>query len=546
MLTGKTGESLARQLQTWVLYSTGLNTSILRASHLFSLRYGVPLPCLDTRRLVLLWLLLMISAINPASSSTEGPGLGTQSGELEFEECSIGTAGAQLVAECTTLDVPLDPTNPSAGVQRLSVARIESRRRSGNTDALTLLAGGPGQSAIESFPAISFAFRHIMRDRDVILIDQRGTGESTSLDCPEDTLAANLDTSLNLRDDPDEIARLAADCLASLTVDPSLFTTSVAVQDLEHARLQLGISQWNIYGISYGTRVAMHYLRRYPDSVRTVVLDAVVPPQISLGPDIASLAQQSLEKIFSRCEQDKGCNTAFGNLTAPTMTLLEELEDNPRSITYEDVATGQLTTREFTHEHLAVTLRLMSYSSQTAAILPSMLQEAIRYDNLAPLARQSDMQSKSLSSSLSTGMHHAVICTEDVPFFSTQPVKQTGKSYLGDDILAGIEATCNAWPAGIIDDDFKQALVSDKPTLILSGGADPITPPAYGELVAQTLTRARHIVNEEQGHMQAPFGCMPVLLAQFLESADAKSLETDCLERIRPLPFFIDANGPLP
>ena len=119
-------------------------------------------------------------------------------------------------------------------------------------------------------------------------------------------------------------------------------------------------------------------------------------------------------------------------------------------------------------------------------------------------------------------------------------------SYLGDDIVNAIQATCSRWPAGVIDEDFKQPVVSDKPTLILSGGADPITPPAYGELVAESLTHFRHIINEDQGHMQAIFGCTPVLLAQFIDSADATALDTDCLQRLSPTPFFVDANGPLP
>lgn len=385
-----------------------------------------------------------------------------------------------------------------------------------------------------------------MRDRDVVLIDQRGTGDSTPLDCPDDAGSTNLDNGLGLETDPAEIARLSALCLDALEVDPRLFTTSVAVQDMENVRQQLGISQWNLYGISYGTRVAAHYLRRYPDSVRTMILDAVVPPQVALGPEIAEFAQQSLNNIFTRCAADEGCFKAFGNLMEPTLELLAELEENPRTITYEDITTGQLATREFTRDHLAVTLRLLSYSSQTAAILPSMLHDAIENDNLAPMARQSDMQSSSLGNSLSTGMHHAVICTEDVPFFDSTTTDSSVTSYMGNELLDSIVATCKPWSMGRMDDDFKQPLTSDKPTLILSGEADPITPPVYGEQVASTLPNSKHIVNEAQGHMQAAFGCMPVLMAQFINTVDAKTLNTDCLERLRATPFFVDANGPLP
>lgn len=477
-------------------------------------------------------------------ASTTDPAITKDS--VQFSDCTIGSTGIQLSAQCATVNVLMDPENPALGHQALSIARIESRRQSGNTDALTMISGGPGQSAIETFPSVSFAFRHIMRDRDVILIDQRGTGESTPLNCPEESNTTNLDNGLNLQTDPEEIARLSAACLNALDVDPRLFTTSVAVQDLESVRQQLGISQWNLYGISYGTRVAAHYLRRYPDAVRTIILDAVVPPQVSLGPEIALFAQQSLEHIFARCASNGGCFDAFGELMQPTLALLDDLEQSPRTITYEDVTTGQLTTREFTREHLAVTLRLLSYSSQTAAILPSMLHDAIENNNLAPLARQSDMQSSSLGDSLSTGMHHAVVCTEDVPFFTEANLPPDSPSYLGDDILESIETTCGPWPTGRIDDDFKQALTSSKPALILSGAADPITPPIYGEQVASTLQNSKHIVNEAQGHMQAPFGCMPVLMAQFVNTANATDLNTDCLERLRATPFFVDANGPLP
>ena len=470
---------------------------------------------------------------------------------VAFEECSIGSGAAKLVAQCAQLTVPIDPESADAGTLDLSIARIPARRQSAHTDVFTLLAGGPGQSAIESFPAVSFAFRHIMRDRDVILIDQRGTGQSAKLSCPDDpdSLGLEFDT------DPQRLATLSAECLDSLQHNPRLFTTSVAVQDLELVRKALGVSQWNLYGISYGTRVAMHYLRRFPEAVRTMSLDAVVPPTIALGPDIGALAQRTLDLIFERCSDDTGCDQAFGDLRQPTRQLIEDLKRTPRTVEFEDVATGKLSSMQFTHQHLALTLRLLTYSSQTAAILPSMLHDAIANDNFAPLARQARLQTQSLGDSLATGMHHSIVCTEDVPFIvaaladpSVNNSSDAGVeySYMGNTIVDSLIASCSQWPAGRIDDDFKLALESSIPTLILSGEADPITPPAYGDTVASSLENATHLVNPDQGHMQAPFGCMPVLLAQFVESANTEELDTRCLERVRALPFFVDANGPLP
>lgn len=473
--------------------------------------------------------------------------------DIAFEECSIGSGAASLVAQCANISVPLDYSDIVVGDQSpdetaqsefldIAIARIPARRRSDRQDAFTLIAGGPGQSAIESFPAVSFAFRHIMRDHDVILIDQRGTGESARLNCPEDpgSMGLELDT------DAQTISLRAVECRKSLPHDPDLFTTSVAVQDLEFVREALDISQWNLYGISYGTRVALHYLRRYPDAVRTMTLDAVVPPSVALGPEIGPLAQRTLDLIFQRCRDDAGCFEAFGDLSEPTLALLDSLAIEPRDIIFEDVVTGKLTDMTFTREHLAITLRLMSYSSQTAAILPSMLHEAIVDENFAPLARQSLLQTRALGDTMSTGMHQAIICTEDAPFVSAEPLSAESAGYLGDDIISALLASCSQWPAGQIDEDFKQPVVSSVPTLILSGEADPITPPEYGDRVAQHLSESRHIVNPGQGHMQAPFGCMPVLLAKFVDTADAINLDSQCLQRLRTLPFFVDANGPLP
>lgn len=459
---------------------------------------------------------------------------------LGFTDCSIGSGAAKIVAQCTSLSVPLDPDSADAGTLDLAIARIPARRQSASRDAFTLLAGGPGQSALESFPSVAFAFRHVMRDHDVILIDQRGTGKSSRLSCPQedDSLGVEFD------DDTTMLTESAQACLDTLDSDPRLFTTSVAVRDLETVREALGVTQWNLYGISYGTRVALHYLRRYPDKVRTLVLDAVVPPTVPLGPDIAPLAQRSLDIIFERCAETAGCFDAFGDLQTETRELLDSLKTEPRTITYEDVASGQIKTMEFTWQHLAVTLRLLSYSSQTASILPSMLHEAIANDNFAPLARQAMLQSRSLGDSLATGMHHSIICTEDAPYM--QDAVASGYSYMGDNVVSSLLATCAVWPEGRMDEDFRQAVNSDVPTLILSGEADPITPPSYGDIVAEWLENSRHLVNPQQGHMQAPFGCMPVLLAQFVDNADPQTLDTACLERLRVLPFFVNANGPLP
>ncbi len=469
--------------------------------------------------------------------------------DVDFESCSIGSENATLVGECTSMDVPLDHSEVDGQKISLAIARIKANKRNTSRDPLTIIAGGPGQSAIDSYAAVAPAFRHILKDRDLILIDQRGTGSSHPLECDVAPDSATLD----LDPDLDKVRDDARICYQKQEIDTRFFTSSVAVKDIEWVRKRLGIEKWNIYGISYGTRVALHYLRRYPDKVRTLILDAVVPPSIALGPDIAPLAQRSLDLIFERCRLSDDCHSQFPNIQADAETLFAELEATPKLVTYEDIATGQLNQITFTRNHLAITIRLMSYNALTAALIPSMLNDAVINDNFAPLARQADLQTKVLGNSLATGLHHAVTCTEDAPFMdaafmSAATIESTSSetSYLGDGVVDTLLAGCEFWPPGVIDDDFKEPVSSDVPTLILSGSADPVTPPAYGDLVAENLSRQVHVTNEDQGHMQSPLGCVPQIMAQLVATASVDNLSLDCLERIHSPAFFVDANGPRP
>jgi len=459
-----------------------------------------------------------------------------------YSSCTIGNGAGLMDAQCATLTVPLDYTKPDGATIELRVAKLSSRSNDPKPDVFTMLAGGPGQSATESFPSVANAFRHIRAERDIVLLDQRGTGSSNKLACPPE------DDSLQPLIFDKALAEAAAKrCFEHMQTDPRFFTTSVAVKDLERLREILAIPQWNLYGVSYGTRVGLHYLRRYPENVRTIALDAVVPPEVVLGPESALSAQRALLRLFDRCESDDGCNSAFPRLRTGTLALLEKLKTEPIDIQFEDISTGTLRDIEFTDRHLAVTMRLMSYSAYGNAILPSMLYDAIDNDNFASLARQAQLQIASLDETLAGGMYNAVICTEDEPFITDAIDRaELDRTYLGAELLDGMKSHCLSWDAGVIDDDFKTPVISDVPALVLSGSDDPITPPDYGDLVAKHLSNSTHIVNDDQAHMQAPLGCLPKLLAEFIKTASASELPLDCLQRLRAQAFFVDANGPLP
>lgn len=486
-----------------------------------------------------------------ALSSTAAAG--ASQGTLHFEPCRIGDPPITVAAECSTLSVPFthgmtagtDTQSRHAKVipefLTLSIAKIPARSNRELDDPLIFLSGGPGQSATASWPQIQSAFYPILANRTVYLIDQRGTGNSARMDCaPADT---GTDASIDL----EVVEQASLQCYEDQTLPTEWFTTSVAVRDLETVRKSLGIEKWNLYGVSYGTRVALHYLRRYPQHTRSVILDAVVPPQKPLGPEIPVYAQQALDALFTRCQQDDDCSAAFPKLREKTNALFQALETQPQTVEFENVSRGTLESIQFSAHHLASTVRLMSYSSYGTAILPSMLYDAAHNNNLAPFARQVGLQLDQLDNALAAGMHSAVVCTEDAPFIKSSVDRALlEQTYLGDSILDTTSTTCNQWPMGVIDADFHEPVVSDVPVLALSGAVDPITPPDYAELAIQSLSNARHIVNKHQGHTQALLGCMPSVMSQFIEQASPENLNLDCLKRLSPPALFIDANGPQP
>lgn len=462
------------------------------------------------------------------------------SAAIETEDCRLSSRWlATVSAQCGTLAVPEDPTNPEGRQIELFVARIPALSGAPRPDPVLLISGGPGQATTDLYLALRGAFEPIRRDRDIILLDQRGTGRSAQLSCPSAD-AEDLETVA-----PDELLALITDCLTALDGDPRFYTTSVAVGDLEQLRQALELPEWNIYGVSYGTRVAQHYLRRYSDYTRAAILDGIAPAELALGPAIATNAQSALEEILDRCAAEPLCAQRFPVLDERLATLSGRLVEQPLTVTMPDPLTGEAGTRTLSDRHLKTAIRMMSYSPLASALLPLIVSEA--YDgNYAPLTAQAYMVIDELERSLSLPMHNSVVCTEDVPFYDDAALLGLEDTYLGDTIVDALMTMCSVWPVGVLDDDLKVPLVSSRPVLLLSGEADPVTPPSYGAQVLENLSNARHLVGPGQGHGLAPVGCVPRLMRRFLEDLDPQGLDDACLQRQQPSPFFLDFTGPSP
>ncbi|HSG64024.1 MAG TPA: alpha/beta fold hydrolase [Gammaproteobacteria bacterium] len=444
-----------------------------------------------------------------------------------------------IAADCTLLRVPENRAEPSGRGIDLRVARVPSLSPEPREDPLLVIAGGPGQGSVDFYLSLRAAFEEIRRDRDIVLLDQRGTGASAPLRC------RSADAAVLEEAAPSALPSLMRACLDELTGDPRFYTSSIAVRDLESVREALGIAEWNLYGVSYGTRVAQHYARRHPEHTRALILDGAAPSDVPLGPDVARHAQAALDRTLERCAADTGCAAAFPNLATRLESLLERLSANPATLTLDDPIDGRPETQRLTRDKLASGLRLLSYAPQTAALLPLLIDAADR-GNLAPITAQTQMVATELDTALSLPMHNAVVCTEDVAFFPTNAAAGLDASYLGTALVDALLAACSVWPAGELDADLREPLVFDGPVLLLSGELDPITPPAYGERVLVGLADARHLIGRGQGHGLAGVGCVPRLMRAFLERLDAGGLDATCLERETASPFFLDFNGPAP
>jgi pimeloyl-ACP methyl ester carboxylesterase len=493
------------------------------------------------------WPALLFAAMWPLGLN---PAAAAEPTTLPLHECRIEHPLHlnSITARCGTFSVPLDRDHPDAGRIDLNVAVVPALNRRSEAAPMFLLAGGPGQGAVQTYVTVAGAFARINRNHTIVLLDQRGTGKSSPQSCeyPE-TWEQPTDPFPALR-------QATSACLNKLGQNVRFYTTSIAVRDLEEVRAALGYPQIDLYGGSYGTRVAEQYMRRYPDRAHAVILDGVLYPEAIIGPDMSRDADHALSLIVARCQHSAECNTAYPELAQDLSALLRQFGARQIPIELDDPDSGLPRQIQFNHNFLAGGLRLLSYSSMGAALLPTLIHQGARsladdaQGTLAPLAAQTIMTTRQVNDMLANGMQYSVICSEDVPFYSAANIDRAAleRTYLGTQLVDVFQEICKLWPKGPVDSDLHDALRSDVPTLLLSGEADPVTPPAAAEHLARSLTRRRHLVLSGEGHGQLASSCVPRLMAAFLDTADPDKLDSSCLEKHSAEPFFVSTAGPAP
>lgn len=457
---------------------------------------------------------------------------------LSLTECRLPKV-AQAV-QCGELQVPENRTHPEGRKLSIFVAVLPANTLSPKPDPLVLLAGGPGQSASTLGP-FAMQLAEIRRTRDIVLIDQRGTGRSSPLDCP----AFAPDEHAEFDIDPVPKSLLCAWQLAERNVDASQYTTSAFVADLDAVREALGYPRWNIWGGSYGSRAAQEYLRRYPEHVRSVVLDGVAPPSMRISFDVWRTRDDALDGVIDACRASPACAKAHPDPTSTLRDIRRALEGG-KTIVLRDPRTGISREMRVDFDMIIGALQPLTYSPEAASLIPELL--ALAHDgDFAPLVAASLVIIGDLPDQFSPALHYSVTCAEDVPRV-TRTERING---VEDERVRALArraiAVCDQWPKGALPNDFAQPVQSDVPTLLLSGGLDPVTPPAYGDEVARTLRNSRHIVARGFGHIVSPRACAPRLISAFIDQAGFDRLPQSCidfLERSKRPPSWPDRLAP--
>ena len=402
-------------------------------------------------------------------------------------------------------------------------------------DPIFFLAGGPGQAATS---IAAFAAENPLRqNRDLVFVDQRGTGQPNRLGCElggrEDDLQSYLGEMF-----PVEAVRLCREQLEK-NADLTLYTTDLAMDDLDEVRAWLGYAKINLVGGSYGTRAAQVYLRRHPRTVRAVLLSGAVPMDETLPISHAAAGQRSLDLLLGWCEQDAACHGKFPNVRTELTQVLDRLAQSPATVEIRDPRTGQPAQVRLSRELVADGIRWTLYNPADSARLPRLIHEAAAGD-LGSLGQASVASRVGIIRALAFGMFFSVTCAEDIAFIDPAQVpSRTAGSFLGDYRVRQQMAACAVWPQARIEPAHREAVHSDVPVLILNGERDPVTPPDFGVRTARYLTHAVHVI--------VPFGshggddpCTDKIQEDFILKGSGEGLDTSCLNDIQMTPFELE------
>jgi len=450
-------------------------------------------------------------------------------------ECGFLGSGS---SKCGYLVVPEDRTQPDSRMIRLYAVVAPAASDNPKPDPIVFLSGGPGAPAVVAVDHYRGLLRTMLQERDLVAFDQRGVGLSEpALDCPEyeqallETYGADV-SSEEARQRMFDAVRACRDRLTEEGVNLSAYTSAASAADVHDLMEALGYDRYNLYGGSYGTRLALTIMRDYPDEVRSAVLDSVEPLQEDALELRAIFVQRALERVFEQCAASGTCNERHPNLAETFFSLVEKLEEEPVPIRTRGT-TYQVGADEF------IELILMGmYEPTGISGLPSLIsQVADGQTSWMPSWVETVL---SLSGIVWEGMHFSVMCAEEVPFNSAEDAAEINAD-VHPAIVRGLQADnipwlmqlCEMWGAAEANAIEDEPVRVDVPTLILTGEFDPVAPEDFAIATAEYLGKGQSFVIPGQTHdVLSSSTCAREIMKQFLDAPE-ETPDTSCLDTLK-------------
>ncbi|MCI2962494.1 alpha/beta hydrolase [Shewanella sp. N2AIL] len=435
---------------------------------------------------------------------------------------------------CGFVTVPENPNKPDGKQIQVHYVVLPAVKNVNHEEALLAIAGGPGQSAIDNATGFDAMLSKVRQQRDILLIDQRGTGRSNLLTCDE-----GAQSPLSFDDDNADTLAETQKCLAKIDADVTQYGSLNAIKDFEAVRQHLGYKKLHVYGISYGTRMAQLYMRLYPAHLATVTLDGIVPMQQSVL-EIGASIDRGFDLLFKDCQETTACHAQFPELKAEFDQVAASLAKAPVMENVYDPVTGEKTMLTMTRGKFYGSIRMALYQANVRALVPHAIHQAAKH-NFQPIL---GLYSLTIDNAgMAMGMHASVVCGEDMHRITPAMREQAQHSFMGKTMLEGLEATCEVWKVPAVDKSFSEPISSDIPTLLLSGEIDPATPPSWGELAMEKLTNAKHFVAPYATHGVAYQSCANNLIADLVRSGSVKDLDGECLKKDVRRSFYLNASS---
>lgn len=458
--------------------------------------------------------------------------------KLQLEPC--GNPKLEESARCGKYEVFEDRAARSGRKITLNVMVLPATGDRSAPDPLFFLAGGPGQSAVAIATAGGKKFMsEVRRERDIVLVDQRGTGGSHPLNCTLNNGPSDLRSYFFEELFPAD--RLRA-CRAELEKDANLalYTTQIAMDDLDEVREALGYQRINLYGGSYGTNAAFVFLRQHPDRVRSVVVSGVAPVDYKLPLAWSKGVQHAMDRLIADCEAEPACHKAVPKLREDFAAVLARLDKGPVSFELPNPVTNQAQTVKLSRATFNELLRGLLYSPDFASVLPLVINAAAHgeFELFGGTVLEFSKAYKGPAGQLATGMSLSVICAEHVPFIKEADIaREISGSFYGDQRIRAQIKACESWPRGKASPSFIEPVKSDAPVLLISGDLDPVAPPWLAAAAAKLLPNSLHIIAHNASHFSGS-DCVDGITSKFIAQGSARGIDASCVEQIKRPPFL--------